>query len=266
MVSLYDSCQVAESYANGIYAQNHITDMCNYELVTYVSLRVQMEAFKGKWVHRFFPDILVYEGVSKSFRTGRLEWELQMVQLSATRRRGIAILWVSLVSFAAVTLCVASQWVFIVVVYFVMTQSGNFWILPRILPLAVTVRLYNLIGYEILTSWHNKANCNTIEMRLRWFLVDNKNEQNLLGCNPLVKAALTHFCLSKLLRQFPVALTEVAAGTKPNTPACIRKPCLCTLSLQSDSVSLRFAWCRSFLNCLYMRDLRFSRLPPSSWQ
>jgi len=33
-----------------------------------------------------------YEGVSKSFRTGRLEWELQMVQCSC-----IAILWVSLV-------------------------------------------------------------------------------------------------------------------------------------------------------------------------
>jgi hypothetical protein len=36
------------------------------------------------------------------------------------------------VSFAAITLCVASQRVFIVVVYFVMTQSGNFWIHPRI--------------------------------------------------------------------------------------------------------------------------------------
>jgi hypothetical protein len=40
------------------------------------------------------------------------------------------------VSFATVTLCVASQRVFIVVVvvvvYFVMTQSGNFWINPRI--------------------------------------------------------------------------------------------------------------------------------------
>jgi hypothetical protein len=58
-----------------------------------------------------------YEGVSKSFRTGRLERELQMVQLS-----------VSLVSFASITLCTAFQRVFIVVVYFVMTQSGNFWI------------------------------------------------------------------------------------------------------------------------------------------
>jgi hypothetical protein len=55
-----------------------------------------------------------YLGVPKSFRTGRLERELQMVQLSATRCS------VSPVSFAAITLCVASQRVFIVVsVYFV---------------------------------------------------------------------------------------------------------------------------------------------------
>jgi hypothetical protein len=33
-----------------------------------------------------------YEGVSKSFRTGRLELELQMVQISATRCSRIAIL------------------------------------------------------------------------------------------------------------------------------------------------------------------------------
>jgi hypothetical protein len=60
------------------------------------------------------------EGVSKSFQTSRLERELQMIQLSATRCSCIAILWVSLVSFAVITLCVASQRVFIVVsVYFV---------------------------------------------------------------------------------------------------------------------------------------------------
>jgi len=37
------------------------------------------------------------------------------------------------VNYAAITLCVASQLVFIVVivVYFLMTQSGNFWIHPR---------------------------------------------------------------------------------------------------------------------------------------
>jgi hypothetical protein len=59
--------------------------------------------------------VRTYKGVSKSFWTGCLEWELQMVQLSATRCNCIAILWVSLVSFVAITLCVASQWVFIVV-------------------------------------------------------------------------------------------------------------------------------------------------------
>jgi hypothetical protein len=58
------------------------------------------------------------EGVSKSFRTGRLERKLQMVRLSATRCNCTAISWVSLVRFAAVTLCVASQRVRIVV-YFV---------------------------------------------------------------------------------------------------------------------------------------------------
>jgi hypothetical protein len=60
-----------------------------------------------------------YEGVSKSFRTDRLERELQMVQLSATRCSCIAILWVSLVSFASITLCVASERVFVVVFFFV---------------------------------------------------------------------------------------------------------------------------------------------------
>jgi hypothetical protein len=41
----------------------------------------------------------LYEGVSKSIRTGRLERELQMVQLSATRCSCIAILWVRPVMF-----------------------------------------------------------------------------------------------------------------------------------------------------------------------
>jgi hypothetical protein len=50
-----------------------------------------------------------YEGVSKSFRTDRLERILQMIELSATRCSCIAILWASLVSSAALTLCVASQ-------------------------------------------------------------------------------------------------------------------------------------------------------------
>jgi hypothetical protein len=74
----------------------------------------------------------VWEGVPKSFRTGRLERKLQMVQLPATRCSCIAILWVSLVSFAAITLWRGQQRVTAKVsVYFVMTQSGNFWIHPR---------------------------------------------------------------------------------------------------------------------------------------
>jgi hypothetical protein len=60
-----------------------------------------------------------YESVSKSVRTGRLERELQIVQPSTTRCSCVAILWVRLLSFAAITLCVACQLVF-VVVYFVM--------------------------------------------------------------------------------------------------------------------------------------------------
>jgi hypothetical protein len=56
-----------------------------------------------------------------------------MVQLSATRWSCIAILWVNLVSFVAITRCVAFQRVIPKVsAYFVTTQSGNFWI-PRIL-------------------------------------------------------------------------------------------------------------------------------------
>jgi len=59
-----------------------------------------------------------YEGVSKSFRTGRLERELQMVQLSALG--AVVSLFCESVSFAAITLCVASQQVITKVsVYFV---------------------------------------------------------------------------------------------------------------------------------------------------
>jgi hypothetical protein len=73
-----------------------------------------------------------YEGVSISFRTGRLERELETVQLSGTSCSCIAILWVSLVSFAAITLRVASKRAIPKVsLYFVMIQYGNFWIYPR---------------------------------------------------------------------------------------------------------------------------------------
>jgi len=42
------------------------------------------------------------------------------------------------VNLATIALCVASQQVFILVVYFVMTQSGNLWIQPRIIRRYVT--------------------------------------------------------------------------------------------------------------------------------
>jgi hypothetical protein len=64
-----------------------------------------------------------YEGVSRSFQTDCLEQELQMVQLSVTRCSRVAILWVSLVSFATMTLCLASQQVFIVVVVYFIIDS-----------------------------------------------------------------------------------------------------------------------------------------------
>jgi len=52
-----------------------------------------------------------------------------MVQLSASRCSCIAILWVNLVSFATITICIYSQWVLFISL---LTQSGNFWIYPCI--------------------------------------------------------------------------------------------------------------------------------------
>jgi len=63
--------------------------------------------YPSHWSSRtILPCYSIYDGVSKSFWTGRLERELQMVRLSATKCSCIVILWVSLVSFAAITLCV----------------------------------------------------------------------------------------------------------------------------------------------------------------
>jgi hypothetical protein len=49
-----------------------------------------------------------------------------MVEISATRCSWIAILQVSLVSFATVTLCVASQRVFIVVYFVIDSRQETF--------------------------------------------------------------------------------------------------------------------------------------------
>jgi hypothetical protein len=74
-----------------------------------------------------------------------------MVQLSATRCSCIAILWVSLVSFAARTLCFASQRVFIVVIS-LSTQSRNFRTYPRV---CVCVKYYIVPHAESLLPWKN---------------------------------------------------------------------------------------------------------------
>jgi hypothetical protein len=90
-----------------------------------------------------------YEGVSKTFRFGRLNRELQMVQLSATRCSCITILWVSLVSFAAIALCVTSQRLFIVV--------SIYFIIDSVRKLLDTHSYVHgaLLGFEVLSESHS---------------------------------------------------------------------------------------------------------------
>jgi hypothetical protein len=83
---------------------------------------------------------------AKSFRTGRLERELQTVQLFVTRCSCIAILWVSLVSFAAITLCVASYRV--VVVYFVIDS------VRKLLDTASPSYMFSHTMDSYVCSWH----------------------------------------------------------------------------------------------------------------
>jgi hypothetical protein len=52
------------------------------------------------------------------------------MQLSATRCSYIAILWVNLVSFAAITLCVASQRVFIIIIIIIIIVI-SLWLSPE---------------------------------------------------------------------------------------------------------------------------------------
>jgi len=72
-----------------------------------------------------------YESVSKSFRTGHLERDLQMLQLSATRCSCIAILWVILVSLPPQPFVLLLNECLLLFML-LSTQSGNFWIHPRI--------------------------------------------------------------------------------------------------------------------------------------
>jgi hypothetical protein len=69
------------------------------------------------------------------------------------------------VSFASITLCVASQRVFIVVIYFVMTQSGNFWIHPRNSLHRFTFKEIEIIICDSSIWHHNVFNMNTCLMQ-----------------------------------------------------------------------------------------------------
>jgi len=69
-----------------------------------------------------------------------------MIQPSATRGSCIATLWVSLLSFAAMTLYVASQRVFIVVVYFVIDSVRKLLDTPSYAyPVKIVTRKHSVI-------------------------------------------------------------------------------------------------------------------------
>jgi hypothetical protein len=112
-----------------------------------------------------------YEGVTKSFRTGLLEWELQMVQLSATRCSFIAILWVSLVSFVAIILCVASQRVFVVAVYFVIDSVRKLLDTSSVCSLNLRDSLPALITCVIYSCYRKNCGLPTVHDDIRAFLL-----------------------------------------------------------------------------------------------
>jgi hypothetical protein len=123
------------------------------------------------------------EGVSESFKAGRLEGELQVVQLSATRCSCIAILWVNVVSFAAITLCVASQRVFIVV-YFVINSVRKLLDIPsyRYNPLCLEcIPSNNFLRYKIhflrikkwwsIKTWNTPIQQSALEMKSSPYII-----------------------------------------------------------------------------------------------
>jgi hypothetical protein len=83
-----------------------------------------------------------------------------MVRLSATKRSCIAILCVSLVSFTAIIVCVASQQVFIVVIYFVIdsvrklvdTPSYNTYIVTESHPFFKSINVYSVPSQSYFLS------------------------------------------------------------------------------------------------------------------
>jgi hypothetical protein len=117
--------------------------------------RHQQNPYKCNITFRSCPRIKLptYECVSKSFRTGGLQRELQMVQLFATRCSCIAVLSVSLVSFAEPFVLLLREYLLLFIQ--LSTESGNFWTHPRTSSALVTI--YNayifvsmLLGFKIL--------------------------------------------------------------------------------------------------------------------
>jgi hypothetical protein len=89
-----------------------------------------------------------------------------MAQLSATRCSCIAILWVSLVSFAAITHSVASQRVYIVIS--LSTQSGNLWIHPR-MGVKLGLPPWEKIDWQcLITGWQNQGELDGQGMQHAW--------------------------------------------------------------------------------------------------
>jgi hypothetical protein len=123
---------------------------------------------------------------------------MQMVQLSAIKCICIAISWVSLVSFASITLCVASQWVFIVVgVYFVIdsvrklldTPSHLIWTRHRhinnreytdaswVSTFAFCLWRPLLAKYSECGSWHRVLQCNTVYKTTKLCRYDSQSHE-----------------------------------------------------------------------------------------
>jgi len=96
--------------ASALFCQNSRTQ--KRDVVTSLSSKENSPTTHAVFSTQMFQ---TYEGVSKSFRTGRLKRELKMVQLSATRCSCVAIFRVNLLSSVAISLCVDSQLMFIVV-------------------------------------------------------------------------------------------------------------------------------------------------------
>jgi hypothetical protein len=142
----------------------------------------------------------VYEGVSKNFRTGRLEVEMQMVQLSAARCSCIAILWVSLVSFTAITLCIVSQQVFIFVsVYFDIDSVRKLLDTPLYVPKFVESE-YKICYLLKLHIWCTNLTYLRSNNRKNW----SKFHDAILACRKTKSASLLRYARNQ--GPFPIVL------------------------------------------------------------